>query len=369
MNDGEALRRAILALPEDDTPRLIFADWLQENNQPERAEFIRAQVEAVRAEPFSPQARAAAATAEKLLEGRRGEWTRHIRERVERWEFRRGFIEHVVVDPDRFPAAAEQLFAAEPVRSLQVERFVSMGTPPSLAPFFNTVQLQHLASLDLSQLGQPADHFDLLSACPHFGKLTDLNLSENAVPPSWLRTLLTGPSLPALMGLDLSHAAHLGPSLANMLPQVTHRRFTRLNLGHIMFSSDQIKKVLESQCVQEVEELRLAWIIGSGRPGPLTHLNLGWVLPWERLRLLDLTGQGVSNSGVREIVDEAARRPGTFPLRWLGLANNDIGPDSVRTLIDSSLTLFYLDVRNNFDLSLSDKAALQRRFPEAVVVS
>jgi uncharacterized protein (TIGR02996 family) len=33
----------IAAHPDDDTPRLIFADWLQDNGQPERAELIRLQ--------------------------------------------------------------------------------------------------------------------------------------------------------------------------------------------------------------------------------------------------------------------------------------------------------------------------------------
>lgn len=35
----------ILGSGEDDTPRLIYADWLQDHGEPERAEFIRVQVE------------------------------------------------------------------------------------------------------------------------------------------------------------------------------------------------------------------------------------------------------------------------------------------------------------------------------------
>jgi uncharacterized protein (TIGR02996 family) len=35
----------ILAQPADDTVRLVFADWLDEHGQPERAEFIRVQVQ------------------------------------------------------------------------------------------------------------------------------------------------------------------------------------------------------------------------------------------------------------------------------------------------------------------------------------
>lgn len=42
--DGEALLRAICAAPAEDTPRLVYADWCDENGQPERAEFIRVQI-------------------------------------------------------------------------------------------------------------------------------------------------------------------------------------------------------------------------------------------------------------------------------------------------------------------------------------
>ncbi|MBY0461008.1 MAG: TIGR02996 domain-containing protein, partial [Gemmataceae bacterium] len=37
--------QAIIAQPEEDTPRLVYADWLQENGQPERAEYIRLSIE------------------------------------------------------------------------------------------------------------------------------------------------------------------------------------------------------------------------------------------------------------------------------------------------------------------------------------
>ncbi|HJZ58464.1 MAG TPA: TIGR02996 domain-containing protein [Gemmataceae bacterium] len=43
-----AFLRAIVADPDDDTLRLVAADWLEENGQPERADFIRVQVELAR---------------------------------------------------------------------------------------------------------------------------------------------------------------------------------------------------------------------------------------------------------------------------------------------------------------------------------
>jgi uncharacterized protein (TIGR02996 family) len=46
MTDGEALLETVLDNPDDDVPRLIYADWLEETGQPvniARAEFIRLQ--------------------------------------------------------------------------------------------------------------------------------------------------------------------------------------------------------------------------------------------------------------------------------------------------------------------------------------
>ena len=41
MTTSDALLAAVLANPADDLPRLVYADWLEENGEPERAELIR----------------------------------------------------------------------------------------------------------------------------------------------------------------------------------------------------------------------------------------------------------------------------------------------------------------------------------------
>ncbi len=41
MTEREAFIEAIAADPAEDTPRLAFADWLQENGEEDRAEFVR----------------------------------------------------------------------------------------------------------------------------------------------------------------------------------------------------------------------------------------------------------------------------------------------------------------------------------------
>src|SRR3954469_1774277 len=54
MTDADPLRRAVLDRPDDDTPRLVYADYLDENGEADRAAFVRSQVEAGRAEPHRP---------------------------------------------------------------------------------------------------------------------------------------------------------------------------------------------------------------------------------------------------------------------------------------------------------------------------
>ena len=55
MEDSDALYRAIVANPEDDTPRLVYADWLQENDRPEEAEFVRVQCRLETSAPDHPE--------------------------------------------------------------------------------------------------------------------------------------------------------------------------------------------------------------------------------------------------------------------------------------------------------------------------
>ncbi len=57
MSDRHAFLAAIAADPESDTPRLVFADWLEERGESRRAEFIRVQCELALLEPGSEKRR------------------------------------------------------------------------------------------------------------------------------------------------------------------------------------------------------------------------------------------------------------------------------------------------------------------------
>lgn len=377
MTDREALLAAIRSSPDDDLPRLVYADWLEENAEAaapmerrsaaERAAFIRAQIEAARAEPFSPACRDAAERAERLLTSTHREaWTWELRAQVLDAGFARGFVEHATVDAAQLPSVAESLFEREPIRSLRVCRPAPSRSEYEvlLKPLFDLPRLSQVQSLDLQGIELLYDDCMSLGESPHLAGISHLSLRGNPIFPPWLRDFLASNTWPNLTSLDLADITHLGPAIAQSLPAAEHRLFRRLDLSGIDFRSREMKDTLRSPCLSEVEELHLRWTVDASRPGPLTHLELGYVIPWERLRVLDVTGQGIGPEGVREIV----RRDHANNVRWLGLARNYIGADGVSILCsDPDLKLFHLDVRQN-NLNAKDGAALQRRFPEAVVL-
>lgn len=52
ISDEAAFLRTIIASPDDDTPRLVYADWLDENGHEDCAEFIRLQIELAKTPQF-----------------------------------------------------------------------------------------------------------------------------------------------------------------------------------------------------------------------------------------------------------------------------------------------------------------------------
>src|SRR5262245_9446403 len=92
--------RAIVADPGDDTPRLVYADWLDEHGQPDRAEFIRTQVELARGIAEAARRESLRRRERELLLAHEREWLGPLRAVVGRATFVRGFVERVTVFAD-----------------------------------------------------------------------------------------------------------------------------------------------------------------------------------------------------------------------------------------------------------------------------
>src|SRR5207248_2676212 len=144
-----ALLRAICAEPDDDTPRLVAADWLEEHGDADRAAFIRIQVELARLEasglgksleadalrkkeraylgPFSvlPSFWAAEACPQlvRVIPGERGKPLESMRvEGAERLMFRRGFVELVSCPATDWLRHGVVIRSRQPVRDVDLTR-------------------------------------------------------------------------------------------------------------------------------------------------------------------------------------------------------------------------------------------------------
>ena len=124
MSEEDALLAAIYANHDDDTPRLVYADWLDEHDQPERAEFIRVQIElASQEDQRSAEFSRLWNRQDELLKAHEKEWTAHLgsfdREKV--WfDFRRGFPDQLTVR-DGAPADFRIISRVPGLRRLDVE--------------------------------------------------------------------------------------------------------------------------------------------------------------------------------------------------------------------------------------------------------
>jgi uncharacterized protein (TIGR02996 family) len=87
MPDATPFLAAIRAAPDDDAPRLVYADWLDEHGQSERAVFIRVQCELAHRKSAKGRARET-----ELLERHHDVFAGHLAAPGLRFRFERGFI-------------------------------------------------------------------------------------------------------------------------------------------------------------------------------------------------------------------------------------------------------------------------------------
>ncbi|MBY0457214.1 MAG: TIGR02996 domain-containing protein [Gemmataceae bacterium] len=216
MTDGDALFRAICEQPWEDTPRLVYADWLDENGDPDRAEFIRVQVELARLPPAEqwghPLARRAA---ELRLRGDpgKGEIKPGRGKRVKRWSkelpvregvewgvgYARGFRNSVTfADVHAVLSHEDAVMAAAPIDTVVVK---------GLRPFMVEVLLtrpwvRRLAGLVLwGEVGTSG--MEALARSDALGRLEVLNLSVARPTDAGVRTLAASTGLPNLRALVL----------------------------------------------------------------------------------------------------------------------------------------------------------------------
>jgi uncharacterized protein (TIGR02996 family) len=299
------LFRAILDDPDDDAPRLILADWFDEQGQPERAEFIRVQCVLASCSPLDPEWAQLHSREQRLLGGpndlwfgTRPEWVAPLEGIHMGWVFRRGFVEEAALHADDLLASAANLFGRAPVRCLH---------------------------LDLGHTRPPAERLAALADLPQLARVTTLTLKEGHPEDSWPLNqavwLCHSPHLTALHSLSLSDGGYCrsftaaGATVLAAAPLLG--RLRRLHLPGAALGTEGLRALLQAPGFR-VQELSV-----RGRRGP-TIGGPDWD---ERM----VTFANIGEAGVILL----AQSPAAGSLRRLDVALNEIGARGVEALIQS----------------------------------
>jgi uncharacterized protein (TIGR02996 family) len=424
MSDEPALRPAILAHPDEDTPRLAYADWLDENaeglpgHEPrevrDRAAFIRAQIEWERLPP-EDRRRAAVQRLASELEQQHGKLWRAefdaaapsgIHKPVA--GFRRGFIGVASGGPELaayFPTIAavcpiqELTFsnrlnrpfdigplaacpALASVRRLDFECFVGEVAPV----LFPSPQLAGLRFLRLRSC-RP-EHVELLSTSPAALGLRELWAwgagTGVIVPGSGLGVLISA-EWPALESARIDHCDAGDGGVELLATEFAAHGRRALHVSSTRFTREGVRTAVKAILPGGLDSLSLGY--GGDRnseprtPPPGTRelriqgfFNDGdWLVAWivgmippGRFDRLGLVRGQVSAAGARVL----ASWPGLAHLKELDLAHNWIGDLGAAHLAESPHLddLESLFVAHN-DITKRGKDALKKRFGRRVRVS
>jgi uncharacterized protein (TIGR02996 family) len=211
----EALMRAIVAQPEDDEVRLVYADWLEENGDAEQAAFIRASIEFHTLPPDNPRRVDLAAELQETSKARGSHWLAAVgvpsAENLEP-KFRRGCVEGVECQSlEPLFDAAETLFAYFPVWELnfwwQASWGLSAWTLPQLAqmPGLDRLRKMRLANYDteIEPPGRSEEAWGQFCRCPRLSGLRFLGVDACVLRDADVEALADAPPLAGLTTLTL----------------------------------------------------------------------------------------------------------------------------------------------------------------------
>ncbi|MEZ4318840.1 MAG: TIGR02996 domain-containing protein [Myxococcota bacterium] len=193
-----------------DGPREVYADWLEEHGQPERAEYIHLAVRLARRHPADADRNDLAKRVFALEKKHARAWTADLREHVMFATFDRGLVEQARITPKKLVSHAPRIFELAPV----LHRVWSRDPlPRALVPELAArPELRWLDSLALNEqrLGPPGVRSLLES--PHLTGLRELSLRDDRVDDEAGGALASWPGLTALTSLSLGQNP-IGPAV------------------------------------------------------------------------------------------------------------------------------------------------------------
>jgi uncharacterized protein (TIGR02996 family) len=192
--DRAAFVEEIAAHPDDDAPRLVYADWLEERGDPQ-GQFIRVQCELARTAADSPRGRELHDQQCELLAAHRDEWVQGVSPAI-RWStFRRGLLEEVILDGT---ALVEK--GGHPLRRAPIlELGTCLESPEQVAALAARPEFRQLRKLRLGGSPLGDEGIRRLVQSPHFPPVKVLWLTRCNIGPAGVQAL---GECPALAGLE-----------------------------------------------------------------------------------------------------------------------------------------------------------------------
>jgi uncharacterized protein (TIGR02996 family) len=354
----EGFLRTILDAPEDDAPRLVYADWLEEHGQPERAEFIRIECEqtTIRSDPVvapnrwdSPRFWELEERRKQLYDRYAAQWFAPLFRVIRGGEMstRRGFPWHVALAARRFIELGEAIFRAAPtVEDVFLDRLgrnmPDLARCPALGsvrwltffetPFRTREAEQFAASPYLGNLGALEIGFTdtqigprgaaALAGARALRRLERLDVHNHAVYDEGAEALFGSERLATLTSLHLGNNG-LTDEAALALSEADHLKLTSLDLMSNHLTGRGVAALAGAAHLAGVERLSL-------QLNPLGHAGAVRLVEAHfagRLRELSLTGCGLDDQAVALVFGAALPALTGLSVGW-----NAVGERSARAL-------------------------------------
>jgi len=207
--EAHALMRGILAEPDEDAPRLVYSDWLEENGQPDRARHMRLQCRAAALPEDDPSRAALAAEAGALEAAHLAEWLGPLDPETchdpnKGGHFERGLLSWWYCTVGAFLGKEHQQDVAGWFPRLGVNR-ICLTDPSKRADALAAAPTLGWTS-ELRWLRSRAEDAPLvaLAGSPHLGLLSKLSLTHLRCTDAAFTALAKSRGLPRLRALALS---------------------------------------------------------------------------------------------------------------------------------------------------------------------
>ncbi len=239
--DASGFIQALVDDPEDEATLPVFADWLEEHDDP-RAELIRIQA-ALRQWHPEPEHRAALQARERQLLGQlRESWLGPLGNYCASWVVRDG-LAAVSIEARRFVGKhfgtkAETWLKDAWVHTLHLKRPAAHVERIAATP-----ALKSVTSLDLAGGQLDDDDVAQILASPHLGMLRELDLSNNGLTDNTVDHLISSRVLGKLRWLSLRNNNLTDVGTQALLTALEDKPLRRLDLHGNLLSRSMVELV------------------------------------------------------------------------------------------------------------------------------